>query len=87
MLYLWLKAFHLIGVVTWFAALFYIVFSEALGYLIAAPLALLAFLIATGTRAIAAVPVALLVPLLIHYIFYTLLKVPLPWGLLTEYAW
>jgi putative tricarboxylic transport membrane protein len=69
------------------AALFYIVFSEALGYLIAAPLALLAFLLATGTRLIVAVPVALLVPVLIHYIFYTLLKVPLPWGLLTDYAW
>jgi putative tricarboxylic transport membrane protein len=69
------------------AALFYILFSEALGYLIAAPLALLAFLIATGTRPFAAVPVALLVPLLIHYIFYTLLKVPLPWGLLTDHAW
>ena len=44
-------------------------------------------LIATGTRAIAAVPVALLVPLLIHYIVYTLLRGPLTWGLLTEYAW
>jgi putative tricarboxylic transport membrane protein len=69
------------------AVLFYILFSEALGYLIAAPLALLAFLIATGTRAIVAVPAALLVPLLIHYIFYTLLRVPLPWGLLTDFAW
>jgi putative tricarboxylic transport membrane protein len=69
------------------AVLFYIAFSEALGYAIAAPIALFAFLIATGTRLIAAVPVALLVPLLIHYIFYTLLKVPLPWGLLVDYAW
>ena len=67
--------------------LFYIAFSEQLGYLIAAPLALLAFLIATGTRMIAAVPVAVAVPLLIHYIFYTLLKVPLPWGVLVEHAW
>jgi len=69
------------------AVLFYIAFSEALGYAIAAPIALLSFLIATGTRPIVAVPIALLVPLLIHYIFYTVLRVPLPWGLLTEYAW
>jgi putative tricarboxylic transport membrane protein len=69
------------------AMLFYIAFSEQLGYLIAAPLALLAFLIATGTRLTVAVPVALIVPLLIHYIFYTVLRVPLPWGLLTDYAW
>jgi putative tricarboxylic transport membrane protein len=67
--------------------LFYILFSEALGYLIAAPVALAAFLFATGTRALVALPVAVVVPLIIHYLFYTLLKVPLPWGLLTDHAW
>lgn len=67
--------------------LFYILCSDWLGYFITAPIALLAFLIATGTRLVAALPVAVVVPLLIHYIFYTLLKVPLPWGLLTEHAW
>ena len=66
---------------------FYIAFSERLGYLIAAPLALLAFLIATGVRWVVAVLVALIVPLIIHYIFYTVLKVPLPWGVLVDYAW
>jgi putative tricarboxylic transport membrane protein len=66
---------------------FYIAFSERLGYLIAAPLALLAFLIATGVRGVVALPVAAIVPLVIHYIFYTVLKVPLPWGLLVDYAW
>lgn len=66
---------------------FYILCSDWLGYFITAPIALLAFLIATGTRLVAALPVAVLVPLVIHYIFYTLLKVPLPWGLLTEHAW
>ena len=65
------------------AVLFYILFSDELGYFIAAPLALAAFLFATGTRALVLVPVAVVVPLIIHYIFYTLLKVPLPWGLLT----
>ena len=32
-------------------------------------------------------PTAIVVPLIIHYIFYTVLKVPLPWGLLTDHAW
>ena len=67
--------------------LFYIVFSEDLGYFIAAPIALAAFLFATGTRPLVVLPVAVVVPALMHYIFYTLLKVPLPWGVLTRYAW
>jgi putative tricarboxylic transport membrane protein len=67
--------------------LFYILFSETLGYLIAAPLALAGYLFATGVRPLVALPVAVVVPLIIHYLFYTLLKVPLPWGLLTDYAW
>ncbi len=67
--------------------LFYILFSETLGYLIAAPLALAAYLFATGVRPLVVLPVAVVVPTIIHYLFYTLLKVPLPWGLLTDYAW
>ena len=66
---------------------FYILFSEPLGYFLAAPLALLAFLTGTHARLVVAIPVALVVPLFIHYVFYTLLRVNLPWGLLTEYAW
>jgi putative tricarboxylic transport membrane protein len=66
---------------------FYVLFSESLGYFIAAPAALLMFLLATRTRLLIAVPIAALVPLLIHWIFYTGLRVPLPWGLLTEHAW
>ena len=85
----WLRSPRLLGdfFLAVGAVLFYIAFSEQIGYLITAPVALLAFLIATGTRPIVAVPVALVVPLLIHYIFYTLLRVPLPWGVLTDYAW
>jgi putative tricarboxylic transport membrane protein len=67
--------------------LFYILFSETLGYFLAAPLALAAYLFATGVRPLVVLPVAVVVPAIIHYLFYTLLKVPLPWGLLTDYAW
>ena len=69
------------------AVVFYILLADELGYPIVAPLVLLALLLATGTRIRVAVPVAVVVPLFIHYIFYSLLKVPLPWGLLTPYAW
>lgn len=69
------------------AVAFYIAFSETLGFLIAAPLVLLVVLRACGTGWLAGIPLAAIVPLGIHYIFYTLLKVALPWGLLTEYAW
>lgn len=65
----------------------YILLSEPLGYLITAPAALLLFLLATRVRVRVAVPVALLVPLLVHHIFYSVLRVPLPWGVLTDYAW
>jgi putative tricarboxylic transport membrane protein len=30
---------------------------------------------------------AVLVTLVIHFAFYKLLRVPLPWGLLQNYAW
>jgi putative tricarboxylic transport membrane protein len=32
-------------------------------------------------------PIAIIVTLLIHYSFYKMLKVPLPWGVLTGVAW
>jgi putative tricarboxylic transport membrane protein len=32
-------------------------------------------------------PIAIGVPFVIHYAFYTLLRVPLPWGLLERLAW
>jgi putative tricarboxylic transport membrane protein len=66
---------------------FYVLLSEQLGYFVTAPAALLMFLIATRVRLLVALPVAALVPLLIHYIFYTGLRVPLPWGVLTDHAW
>lgn len=69
------------------AVAFYIAGSDTLGFLVATPLTLLVVLRACSVGWIAAFALAALVPLGIHYIFYTLLKVALPWGLLTEYAW
>ena len=67
--------------------LFYILFSDSLGFLIAAPITLGAILVSARTRFFIAGPVAIGVCLLIHWIFYGGLKVPLPWGLLEPIAW
>jgi len=40
-----------------------------------------------GVRLRNALPLALAVALVIHYVFYKLLRVPLPWGLLQGIAW
>ena len=69
------------------AMLFYILLSDLLGFLIAAPIALSAILLTLRTRWSVAPPVAVAVCLLIHWIFYGGLKVPLPWGLLEPIAW
>jgi putative tricarboxylic transport membrane protein len=31
--------------------------------------------------------IAVIAALVIHFVFYKLLRVPLPWGLLTPFAW
>jgi putative tricarboxylic transport membrane protein len=31
--------------------------------------------------------IAVIATLVIHFAFYKLLRVPLPWGILTNYAW
>jgi putative tricarboxylic transport membrane protein len=66
---------------------FYVGLADTLGYFLTAPLVLAAMLAVLGVRFAVIVPVALAVPLPIHYIFYTVLKVPLPWGLLAPFAW
>ncbi len=69
------------------ALLFYIWVSEPLGFLPTAFVLLLSLFLTFRTRLLAAVPTALASALIIHTIFYKLLKVPLPWGILTPLAW
>ncbi|ASU39904.1 hypothetical protein hmeg3_17495 [Herbaspirillum sp. meg3] len=66
---------------------FYIYASEPLGFLPTAAILLLSLFVTFGARLVVAVPVALVSALGIHYIFYKVLKVPLPWGLLESVAW
>jgi len=64
----------------------YIVLAERVGFLIIAPLALFAMFIAFGVRPVTSVVVAIIGTLIIWYAFYKLLRVPLPWGVLTRFA-
>jgi putative tricarboxylic transport membrane protein len=69
------------------SVLFYILFSDLLGFLIAAPITLGTILLAVRTRWFVVLPAAPAVCLVIHWIFYGGLRVPLPWGLLEPLAW
>ena len=63
-----------------------ILLSNSVGFLIVAPLALFAMFIAFGVRRVTSVVVAIIGTLIIWYAFYKLLRVPLPWGVLTRFA-
>ena len=64
------------------ALLFYIVAADKLGFLICGALILLGLFLSLKVKAWIAVPLALVLPVFIHVIFYKLLRVPLPWGVL-----
>ncbi|MES2785767.1 MAG: tripartite tricarboxylate transporter TctB family protein [Pseudomonadota bacterium] len=66
---------------------FYIAASNWLGFLPIAFLILMAMLLVLRVRVGLALAVAVVATLVIHFAFYKLLRVPLPWGLLTPWAW
>lgn len=66
---------------------FYLFAVDRLGFLITGFVYLLALMWVLRVRMGRAIPVAIVMTLLIHYAFYKLLKVPLPWGVLTPFAW
>ena len=74
-------------VVTVAGVVAYIALADRLGFLIVAPLLLLALFVAYGVRLSTAIVTAIVVTLVIHYAFYKLLRVPLPWGVLQRFAW
>jgi putative tricarboxylic transport membrane protein len=61
---------------------FYILAADKLGFLICGALILLALFLSLRVRPRVAVLLALVLPVVIHLIFYKLLRVPLPWGVL-----
>jgi len=64
------------------ALLFYIVAADRLGFIVSAILILLALFWKLGVRTKVAVPVAIGMVFFIHLVFYKLLRVYLPWGVL-----
>jgi putative tricarboxylic transport membrane protein len=66
---------------------FYVAVSESLGFLPTAVILLMTLFLVFKVRLRTAIVVAFLGALCIHTLFYKLLKVPLPWGLLKSVAW
>jgi putative tricarboxylic transport membrane protein len=69
------------------SVLFYILVADKLGFLLTAPIVLGALLLVLRVPPLRAVTVAIVATLLVHFAFYKLLRVPLPWGVLTGVAW
>jgi putative tricarboxylic transport membrane protein len=64
----------------------YVLLANAVGFLIVAPVLLWIWFTVLGVRRRTAVVVAIVATVVIWYAFYRLLRVPLPWGVLTGYA-
>ncbi len=62
--------------------LFYVLVVEDLGFLPTAALVIGTVSFALGARARLAIPLALIAPFAVHLVFYKLLRVPLPAGIL-----
>jgi putative tricarboxylic transport membrane protein len=78
---------HLVAFVTLVAGVIaYILLADAVGFLIVAPLLLLAVFLSFGVRGRTAAIVAVVATVVIWYAFYKLLRVPLPWGVLEPFA-
>ena len=65
----------------------YMLASERLGFLVTSVLILSALMWVLRVRPARAVLIAMIATLVIHTLFYKLLRVPLPWGVLTPWAW
>jgi putative tricarboxylic transport membrane protein len=66
---------------------FYMQVSEKLGFLLTSTLVLTASMWSLKVRPLRALLIAVIASLVIHFLFYKLLRVPLPWGVLMPFAW
>ena len=74
-------------VLTGGSILFYIAVAQYLGFVITGVLLLSVLMWAYGVRPLLILPVAVVATLVIHFAFYRMLSVPLPWGILQPIAW
>jgi putative tricarboxylic transport membrane protein len=66
---------------------FYILVAGTLGFLPTAVIILTTLFYVLKVPLGRALLIAVIAALVIHFAFYKLLRVPLPWGVLTNYAW
>jgi len=69
------------------SVLFYMVVGLSLGFVLTSFLILTALFYVLELPLGRSVLIAAIATLVIHFAFYKLLRVPLPWGILTNYAW
>ena len=67
--------------------LLYVFAVDRLGFIVTGVVYLAALMWVLRVRLARALPIAVVMTLLIHYAFYKLLKVPLPWGVLQSVSW
>lgn len=85
----WLRSWpHLRSfLVTVGSLLFFILTSDRIGFIPAATAVLVAMFLTLGVRRRWVLPIAVISVLVIHFVFYKGLRVPLPWGWLQPIAW
>ena len=69
------------------AIVFYLIAANFLGFIITGATILAVLMWSYGVAFRLLLPIAIIGALLIHFAFYKLLSVPLPWGLLQPFAW
>jgi putative tricarboxylic transport membrane protein len=69
------------------ALIFYALMVDTIGFFLTAFILLTTLFLAFGVRRRWVGPIAIVVTLGLHFAFYTLLRVPLPWGWLEAIAW
>jgi putative tricarboxylic transport membrane protein len=74
-------------IITLGCLLFYILASDILGFLLSATLILAVMFYALDVTRTRIVPLALLITLVIHTLFYKGLRAPLPWGVVVPFQW
>lgn len=78
----WLNAVVVIGLTIAFIA-----WSDRIGFIPTGIGLLIALFLAFRARPMTAIAVAIVATIAIHAVFYNILKVPLPWGILMPVAW
>jgi len=80
----WLGSLHHVGnfLLTIAVLAFYIVAANTLGFIVCAVLILCALFLKLGVKVALAIPIAFVTAFVIHLIFYKMLRVTLPWGVL-----